>query len=114
MVIFYDGPFNKLFYDATLVVVFFTTLANGIVAKPLVTALGLKAKEGEKTDYGEYYDYANYKPGALAKGWKWIEDNLICKYIIKENALHEAIVKEIIEEEKKEAYKKVMYESNNK
>ena len=85
---------------------------EGFIAKPLVTALGLKAKEGEKTNYDEYYNYANYKPGVLAKGWKWIENNFICKYFIKENALHEAMVKEIIEEEKKKVYKQVMYKGS--
>ena len=33
MVVTYEGPFHKLFYDTTLVVIFFTTIANGIIAK---------------------------------------------------------------------------------
>eukprot|EP00091_Calanus_sinicus_P022152 TRINITY_DN6894_c0_g1_i8.p1 TRINITY_DN6894_c0_g1~~TRINITY_DN6894_c0_g1_i8.p1 ORF type:complete len:175 (-),score=70.10 TRINITY_DN6894_c0_g1_i8:2-526(-) len=52
MVVTYEGPFHKIFYDTTLVVIFFTTIANGIITKPLVTSLGLKAEAGVQTDYG--------------------------------------------------------------
>ena len=74
MVVTYEGPFHKLFYDTTLVVIFFTTIANGIITKPLVTYLGLKAEAGVHTDYGLYYGYDQYVPGWLARGWGWLED----------------------------------------
>jgi len=42
MVAEYDGPYNRRFYDCTILVILFTTLVQGIVAKPLVEALQLK------------------------------------------------------------------------
>jgi len=39
MVAEYDGPHNKRFYDCTFLVILFTTLVQGIVAKPLVETL---------------------------------------------------------------------------
>ena len=110
MVVTYEGPFHKLFYDTTLVVIFFTTIANGIITKPLVTYLGLKAEAGVQTDYGLYYGYDQYVPGWLARGWGWLEDNFICRIFTKENAMHDAIIKEIMADEEKEAFKELQKE----
>jgi len=106
MVITYEGPFHKLFYDATLVVIFFTTIANGILAKPLVNHLELKAVAGVKTDYSKYYGYDDYQPGRLARCWGSL-DKIICRIFTKENAMHDAIMKEHMAGEEKEAFKKL-------
>ena len=105
MVVTYEGPFHKLFYDTTLVVIFFTTIANGIIAKPLVNYLGLKAEEGVKTDYGLYY--GQQKPGCIGKAWGWLEDNFICKVFTKENKMDDAILKEVMTNEEKDAFKQL-------
>ena len=106
MVITYEGPFHKLFYDATLVVIFFTTIANGILAKPLVNHLELKAEAGVKTDYGKYYGHDDYQPGGLARCWGKV-DKIICRIFTKENAMHDAIMKAQMAGEEKEAFKKL-------
>ena len=82
MVIIYDGPYHKLYYDTTLIVIIFTTLANGIIAKPLVEVLGLRSEGGQNTDYNEYYRKHLRKPGMIARSWKKLEDKVIFKYII--------------------------------
>jgi len=106
MVVTYEGPFQKLFYDACLVVIFFTTIANGILAKPLVNYLGLKAEAGVKTDYSKYYGHDEYQPGFLGKCWSSF-DKTICRIFTKENAMHDAITKELKAGENKEAFKKL-------
>jgi len=114
MVVTYEGPFHRLFYDATLVVIFFTTLANGIIAKPLVNYLGLKAEAGVETDYGKYYGVDDKPgPGCIARGWGWLEDKFICKIFTKENAMHDAIMKELKARQEKEAFKTLRAEKNS-
>ena len=106
MVVTYEGPFQKLFYDSCLVVIFFTTIANGILAKPLVNYLGLKAEAGVKTDYSKYYGHDEYQPGFLGKCWSKF-DKTICRIFTKEKAMHDAITKELKAGENKEAFKKL-------
>jgi len=106
MVTTYEGPFHKLFYDATVMVIFFTTLANGIMAKPLVNYLGLKEDPSTKTDYGKYYGNDDYQPGCLVRCLRWV-DNLIGRIVTKGNARHDAIMKRLLARKEKEAFKEL-------
>ena len=45
MVLHYNGPYYRKFYDTTVITIFITTLVNGVVAKPLVLMFRLKAKD---------------------------------------------------------------------
>ena len=110
MVITYEGPFHKMFYDATLVVIFFTTLANGIITKPLVNYLGLKEDPSVKTDYSKYYGKDDYQPGCFVRCWGWL-DKIICRIFTKENAMHDVIMKRLLAREEKKAFKELQKEN---
>ena len=100
MIVHYEGPYSKLLYDVTVITIFVTTIANGIVAKPLVILLKLQAdSSGDKFDYDKHYGWDQKK--GFFKYWSWLEENFLFKYFTKEHKHepHDVAMKEIIENE---------------
>ena len=110
MVTTYEGPFHRMFYDTTLIVIFFTTLAYGIITKPLVNHLGLREDADVRTDYVKYYANDSNPPRCLARCWRWV-DKMICRIFTKENAMHDAIMKRLLAREEKDAFNKLEREN---
>ena len=50
------------------------------------------------------------KQNLLTQTQLWLEDKFICRLFTKETAMHDAIVKEIMAEEEKEAFKEFQKE----
>ena len=79
MVLHYNGPYYRKFYDVTVITIFITTLVNGVVAKPLVLMFNLKAKDTDtvenSSDEGDLV-----KQGAVLKAFLRYEKRFIFPY----------------------------------
>ena len=104
MVIKYEGaPFEDLFKETTIFIIFVTTLIKGILAKPMVLLFKLRAEEGEENfDYDNFYGWTDEKRGCCGNIFKQLETKFIFPYFIKdeENPSVAAHMKVVIEEDK--------------
>jgi len=136
MVAEYDGPYNKRFYDCTILVILFTTLVQGIVAKPLVETLRLK-KDKERnprireTQMFQEFQHAVKDPSSegtpeaapslfswldheeesetgCRSCWKSFELGVITPVFTREGDVHSAVIKELYEYELHEQYLRQM------
>ena len=82
MVVHYTGPYKNLFYDVTVITIFFTSIVNGIMAKPLIAILNLKQVESPKLDYKEVY---GDKPGPFSRLYKKLENKYLFKALLKDH-----------------------------
>ena len=87
MVVHYTGPYNPLFYDVTVITIFFTSIVNGILAKPLVSAFDLKQVESSsEVDYKEVY---GDKLGMFSRLYQNLERKYLFKALLKGYPEHE-------------------------
>ena len=104
MVIKYEGaPFEDLFKETTIFIIFVTTLIKGILAKPMVLLFKLRAEEGEENfDYDNFYGWTEEKRGCCGNIFKQLETKFIFPYFIKdeESPSVAAHMKVVIEEDK--------------
>lgn len=82
MVVHYTGPYKNLFYDITVITIFFTSIVNGIMAKPLIALLNLKQVESSKVDYKEVY---GDKPGLFSRLYQKLERKYLFKVLLKDH-----------------------------
>ena len=82
MVVHYTGPYKHLFYDITVITIFFTSVVNGIMAKPLIAILNLKQVETSKLDYKEVY---GDKLGLFSRLYQKLERKFLFKAVLKKH-----------------------------
>ena len=82
MVVHYTGPYKNLFYDITVITIFFTSVVNGIMAKPLIAILNLKQVESSKLNYKVVY---GGKPGLFSRLYKKVEKKYLFKALLKDH-----------------------------
>ena len=82
MAVHYTGPYKHLFYDITVITIFFTSVVNGIMAKPLIAILNLKQVETSKLDYKEVY---GDKLGLFSRLYQKLERKFLFKAVLKKH-----------------------------
>ena len=102
----YNGPFKQMFRETTILIVFITTLGNGILAKPLVTLFDLKQESSQDDfDYDKYYGWdSKWKGNYIARWWNWFEDAVLLKYFTKSHKKQSAADKEKTEKFEEKIY----------
>ena len=83
MVLHYSGPYQHLFYDLTVITIFFTSIVNGLAAKPLVAILNLKQdEESSELDYKKVY---GDKLGPFSRLYQKLERKYLFKAVLREH-----------------------------
>ena len=85
MVLHYSGagPYKMLFNDITIVTIFFTSIVNGLAAKPLIAILDLKQdEESSKLDYKKVY---GDKLGPFSRLYMKLESKYLFKFVLRED-----------------------------